>query len=570
MKRLLLALVTAGVLLLSGFAVVASAGQLFAPIYSADKIALFTSDPSSGALSAAAGSPFASGSTGQLSWAMTADGNIGVAGFLYGGFHPFTVAASGAITEAQAQVSWPSGNGTYSVAVAPNGKSVYGANRDYPPSANPAGIRAYSLSATGTVAELSGSPYVTGLDFFDVAITPDGSKLFATTGSEIYHASINSDGTLGTLTPQTFNGATYITPSPDGRFLYLTGNSAGSSYFRSLAIAADGVLSSAGLPITLGSGTARAAVASPDGAFVYAADANIDQVYSIRIAPDGTPAVVGAPTAFDEPYQLTLSGDGKFLYVTNTGSDYAIDVSPIGADGRPTGFTKAAPYNAGEAARIVFRPGQGTTARVKSAPQSAVLTTRFDGSGSTAAAGSVGSYAWDFGDGTTATGAAPKHKFAKSGVYNVTLTAMDDAGCSTKVIYDGRSTTCNGKPTAAKTVKYDTPPWLTSLKLSKNKVKFKLTEKANVSFYAQKPIKGRTVGSKCKKQTVKNKSRKKCTLWVRASKTFRASGKAGKTNSAKFVGRSKLARGSYRLYAVATDAAKGKGPAATVKFKVKR
>ena len=42
--------------------------------------------------------------------------------------------------------------------------------------------------------------------------------------------------------------------------------------------------------------------------------------------------------------------------------------------------------------------------------------------------GSVVSYAWDFGDGGTATGATPSHDFVTSGTRDVTLTVTDDEG----------------------------------------------------------------------------------------------------------------------------------------------
>ena len=42
--------------------------------------------------------------------------------------------------------------------------------------------------------------------------------------------------------------------------------------------------------------------------------------------------------------------------------------------------------------------------------------------------GSVVSYAWDFGDGGTATGATASHDFVTSGTRNVTLTVTDDEG----------------------------------------------------------------------------------------------------------------------------------------------
>ena len=51
----------------------------------------------------------------------------------------------------------------------------------------------------------------------------------------------------------------------------------------------------------------------------------------------------------------------------------------------------------------------------------------FDASGSSDE-GSVRSYEWDFGDGTTATGQSPSHAYGSSGTYSVTLTVTDDDG----------------------------------------------------------------------------------------------------------------------------------------------
>ena len=52
----------------------------------------------------------------------------------------------------------------------------------------------------------------------------------------------------------------------------------------------------------------------------------------------------------------------------------------------------------------------------------------FDGTGSTDLDGSISSYAWDFGDGSTGTGSAPTHAYVAEGTYNVALTVTDDGG----------------------------------------------------------------------------------------------------------------------------------------------
>ncbi len=54
----------------------------------------------------------------------------------------------------------------------------------------------------------------------------------------------------------------------------------------------------------------------------------------------------------------------------------------------------------------------------------------FDASKSTDASGTITSYAWDFGDGVTATGVSVTHDFAAAGDYTVVLTVTDDKGAT--------------------------------------------------------------------------------------------------------------------------------------------
>ena len=122
---------------------------------------------------------------------------------------------------------------------------------------------------------------------------------------------------------------------------------------------------------------------------------------------DGGTAVGAAPTH-------TYSVDGSFtvtLTVTDsdglTSSDTAsASVSPAGGNALPVARVNG-PYTGTEGTDV-----------------------QFSSSGSADSDGTIATYAWDFGDGTTSSAANPAHAYVAAGTYTVTLTVTDDAGDS--------------------------------------------------------------------------------------------------------------------------------------------
>ena len=88
-------------------------------------------------------------------------------------------------------------------------------------------------------------------------------------------------------------------------------------------------------------------------------------------------------------------------------------------------------------------------------------------------------------------------------------------------------------------------------------ISYRLSEKARVTLTFSRRARGRKVGRRCRKPTRKNRSKRRCTRYVKAG-TLKFDGKAG-TNRVRFQGRlsrrKRLGLGRYRLAVGATDAA---------------
>ncbi len=148
----------------------------------------------------------------------------------------------------------------------------------------------------------------------------------------------------------------------------------------------------------------------------------------VEIHDPATDSWIVAPGDWDPPYQGRYTdgeirnfetfvwtidpatrGDGIRIYGTPGGSAYFISVAEI--EVYAAGAVGAAP-KAVAAADV----------RAGTAP----LTVNFDGSASTAPAGST--YEWDFGDGSSASGVSASHTYAAAGVYTAVLSVTTPGG----------------------------------------------------------------------------------------------------------------------------------------------
>jgi PKD repeat protein len=102
---------------------------------------------------------------------------------------------------------------------------------------------------------------------------------------------------------------------------------------------------------------------------------------------------------------------------------------------------------------VVLRTQEADIAPVAAFTQTCdSLTCDFDASTSSDQDGNVASYAWDFGDSGTGTGASPSHTFPATGTYPVSLTVTDNEGVpSAPTTVDVSVVRTNASPVAAYT-----------------------------------------------------------------------------------------------------------------------
>lgn len=501
------------------------------------------------------------------------------------------------------------------IAVAPDGRTFYTANHTIP------SMSRWSIADAGAYATVAPDVALSAASPAFSSLTPDGRFLYVTSSffdGGLTTLRVQPDGSLAVLgvTPISGNGSS-ISVTPDGGRLY----TCSTNGFYGFSVGADGSLTGlAGFPLTGAEYRCAALAITPDGHYLIATDNSTEKITSYAIGADGslTRAAPWTLTGGINPEELAMAPNGRTAYAQNVGSGVipgTISAFSIGADGALThvgtdvttspaatftpatavspdgrhvvSFAKSTGNNlrvfstgadgslaevagspfasggdntVGDARQgIAFIPNQGPSATLVATGSSKTRTFTATGGDSD---GSVVSYRWAFGDGSTATttDAFTAHTYAADGEYTATVAPVDDENCSATDIYDGRRLLCNAAAGATGSVAIDAlPPTITDAKLSKKRFKpgrkgtllrYRISENAKITL---------TI-----KRRVGRKYRKAGTI------TFSTTvGSRSKRITGKLKGR-KLKRGKYQLSIDATDSSGNTSARRTLRFVVLR
>jgi YVTN family beta-propeller protein len=326
-----------------------------------------------------------------------------------------------------------------------------------------------------------------GVDYYpnDIAISPDGSVAYVTSGSPLDAGAIS---VINVATRQTVGQSIKlehrpagIAVTPDGKTAFVTSYEAGEVLVIDLqGRQLVGQISVGAWPLAI--------AATPDGKRVYVANTESD---SISVIDTASRQAVGLPIGVGSvPVALAISPDGHFVYVANkwggsisvidTQSNQVVDdipvdepagitFSPNGSKAYVTsGFPGAVSVIDTQTRQVIGEPIEvdGTQSEDVAVPPSQPPVASFsaqlfrprvlgalDGFRSVDPEGQIARYDWSFGDGRVAMngGPTPRHVYSAPGTYWATLTLTNDEDCSAVPIFTGQTAYCNGSSVASQT-----------------------------------------------------------------------------------------------------------------------
>lgn len=319
--------------------------------------------------------------------------------------------------------------------------------------ADPAGTVAASNWIPVTVSSVSPTPYPS-------AVLNDGASLFWRLGTpsgpvESDWAGLN-DGTIGSAVTSTSTGALSGDPSVASNF---TGSGSSNIYTPTNVPTTPAYSIEVWFKTTTNSGGKLAGYGSSPTGTSANYDRHIYMTNNGRIEYgnfDGGTKVIKSSSAYNNnawhhvvgtqgPNGMALYIDGQLIGTNSaTGAQSYPGYWRLGGDSlsgwpdQPSSKNFSGQLDEFAVYPMALTASQASThnalgrgAIAPTASFTSVVTNQsvaFDGTGSTAPSGQTLSYAWNFGDGSTGTGAQPTHAYAAPGTYSVVLTVTSSSG----------------------------------------------------------------------------------------------------------------------------------------------
>ena len=335
-----------------------------------------------------------------------------------------------------------------SIAVHPDGSSVYVTHGRH------GKVRQYDVAAEGRLEPMD-PPYLEGFECATgLALSPDGGTAYVLIRGGIAVLDVGTDGALTRRGVVAVRSETLqdVALTPDGANLYATSRDGRVLQFD---VDASGDLAPKTVPeVVTGMGTKPIGIAiSPDGAAAYVSTQGGDggrRLFAYAVGTDGALVPGATPNLTVDAaklWYLSASPDGLSLFLAG-GDGHLFDLG-AGASLAP----KAPPsVDLGYALGVVVSPNQAPVASflVASAQAVAGSPTQFDARGATDSDGSIVRYDWDFGDGTLLPngGPTPQHTYTRPGTYVARLVVTDNEGASTGTVFTGGTVLGAGGPGA--------------------------------------------------------------------------------------------------------------------------
>jgi 6-phosphogluconolactonase len=242
---------------------------------------------------------------------------------------------SGTLTELSGS-PYTVGDGTRSLALHPSGQYLYASN----PGQGEDDISQFVVQSNGTLIEnfprtpigpLASLPQLLAMD-------PAGGFLYVANAASNNISVFSIDSSTGRLTQ--VNGSPFsvgLSPlalqlTPAGNYLYVSAASDPLGLVVTYSVNA-GVLTLAGPPTSTAGINPNGLAIDPKGGYLYVANTGSNSIAIFAIAPagGGLTQVVNSPLddIYSNPFALTLDAAGQYLYVANQGSNnvavYSID-----------------------------------------------------------------------------------------------------------------------------------------------------------------------------------------------------------------------------------------------------